>query len=65
MAVSQRIEALQKRRAALKIELQEEESHPWHNEERALMIKRRNLRMKDEIMRLGLQSGLGAASAGG
>lgn len=54
MALAQRIESLQAKRAALKAALHAEEGSSWHDEGKIVRLKRQNLKLKDEIFRLRL-----------
>ncbi len=69
MAVAQRIESLKNRRELLKVALHAEESRPCPNEVRVHQIKKDNLRLKDEMLRLSLHAGhdsrVAASSAAG
>ena len=52
MPVEQHIETLQKRRDALKLQIHSELSHPSADDMRVYQLKRENLELKDEIVRL-------------
>ena len=63
MAIEQHIDSLQKRRNALKLQIHSEMTHPATDDMKLYQLKRENLELKDEIVRLYQRSdGISAAA---
>lgn len=56
MTVQSHIAELERRREALKREIEEEFNHPASNEQKVADLKRRKLQIKDEIAKLKRES---------
>jgi hypothetical protein len=52
MGCAGRIASLEHQRAALDAVLQEEVSHPWHDNRKIVQLKRTKLRLRDKIEQL-------------